>query len=105
MSEESEEALSILLEKDKYNPITDIARIDLYMAQLLAADVISAGNKMPLCMGDDGPEWLNQLADLSVRAIKAVDSMAAGEKYYKGMSEINVIRAKRGAKPVWVDDE
>jgi hypothetical protein len=99
MSEESEDDF-------KYQPITDAARIDKYMAQLLAADIISAGNKeLPLCMGDDGPEQLMLMADLAARACKAVDEMAGGEKYWKSLLEINAFRAKRGAKPVWPDDE
>jgi len=100
MSEESER------EEYTYKPILDKARIDRYMAQLLAADVISAGNnRLPLCMGDDRREQLLLMADLAVQACKAVDEMNGGEKYAKSLMSINAIRAKRGAKPVWVDDE
>jgi len=93
-------------DEKKYREVSDTSRIDRYMAQLLAADIISAGNDtLPLCMGDDSPEQLMLMADLSIRACRAVDDMAESSKYWNSSLTINAMREKRGAKEVWVDDE
>ncbi len=93
-------------DEKKYREVSDASRVDKYMAQLLAADIISAGTEaLPLCMGNDSREELMLMADLAMRACRAVDEMAESSKYWNSGLKINAMRKKRGSYEFWPDDE
>jgi len=84
-------------EEEKCIWVTDTARMDLYMAAFVAADIAN-GNDL---VGSDPVFWLEHFADRAVESIRAVDDNVRVQKKIVAEDRIDDIRTSRGLGTMW----